>query len=321
MPTTTTAAIFAARTVGIEMEVTTDRRDGTRNSTGLIAADLRAALSAVTGAQRVNEMGYGHSDGRSWDVKTDSSCGYEVASPAIRLDADGHHAALKAVCDALTAKSRVSRQCGMHVHVDVSDLTTDEFQRFLALYLRYEPFLFSLVAESRRNNHYCRPVRAVEWTRNEPGFDATTWERVMRARTPDALRSAMAQVRCVNDRYHALNLTHYWRTGRIEFRLHHGTTSYNKVRGFVMWLLAMVARAKATHLPAVRKQVAKPLDANVGYGARSGLPARNVLMGLGMMPVASTRANGQSYPDDAAAEMLAWTATRRRALGRGEVEA
>ncbi|KAK7748728.1 hypothetical protein SLS53_000751 [Cytospora paraplurivora] len=53
---------------------------------------------------------------------------------------------------------RVSRHCGLHVHVDASVLDLNEQRHFVCLYLIIENVLFSLCHPSRRESEWCCPV-------------------------------------------------------------------------------------------------------------------------------------------------------------------
>ena len=82
-----------------------------------------------------------HSDGRTWDIKTDSSCGYEVATPAISLDESGNNDVLRRVCEELRVLGPlVNNSCGYHLHIACQDYTWDDLRRLLILWTRYEPF-------------------------------------------------------------------------------------------------------------------------------------------------------------------------------------
>ena len=307
---------WTTRTVGVEMELLdTNRLD--RNvdlSCGSLTRIVSEALVNVPNAHRVRNVGgYGHSDGTVWDIKTDSSCGFEVASPALRMDADGHNDALRAVCNSLTAVAKVNANCGLHVHVDVSDFDRKAFQRLLALWYRYEPFFYSLVAPSRATNQYCAPVRTTAWTRNTvDSWNETTARRALTASTDHAMMDALRSIRHGNTRTMGLNITGYALNGRVEFRLHHGTLDYAKIRGWVMWLTALVNRAKSgLHVAEVKRQVAKPMDATNTLAAE-GLNSWRVANGLGLVGEPSA-----GFPLlNLTTEMQAWANERRTTFRR-----
>jgi hypothetical protein len=291
------------RTIGIEME-------NTMRSGALV--DFQRALTNEFGTARVNQQmpGYYHSSGRTWDVKTDSSCGGEIASPAIRLDETGHNAELKTVCSLLAAHgAQVTASCGLHVHVDVSDFTRVQQQRLIALWLRYEPFFFSMIPRSRRNNHYCAATRTTDFfSTTSYDFNRDAMSRALRTNSDAAFRRGIGN--WAGHRTSALNITGLWMSGRVEFRLHSGTINYEKIRRWALWLLAMVERAKGED---VRRSVASPLTRPVAaagerlaggpqYRATHGVSSSTVARAFNVTPENS----GAMY-----LEMLTWANERR----------
>jgi hypothetical protein len=57
-------------------------------------------------------------------------------------------------------KAKVTPRCGLHVHVNVTDLTWNELYRFTTLYTLLEPHLFNEWAPGREISHFCVPT----WT-------------------------------------------------------------------------------------------------------------------------------------------------------------
>lgn len=233
---------WTLRTVGVEMEITTSKREGGSISAPEIAHALRG-MSLPVGSSVGT---YYHSDGRTWDVKSDSSCGYEIASPAILLDESMHNADLKKVCDYLIgpADARVTQSCGLHVHVDCGDFSWKELRGLMALWARYEPFFWDMQPASRKSNHYCRPYGRIDWT-EAPGANngAYNWSRVkeaIEARSQGGFREEASGL----ERTMALNVSGWWRHGRVEFRLGAGTVDYGKIRHWAALLAGLCSRAK-----------------------------------------------------------------------------
>jgi hypothetical protein len=90
------------------------------------------------------------------DIHSDGSCGWEaVTSPA---GGDFIGAQLTDLCQAFTAaKAKADHKCGVHVHVDASDLRWPDMARLLRLYSRLEPALYLLAGQSRLENTFCKP--------------------------------------------------------------------------------------------------------------------------------------------------------------------
>lgn len=305
---------WTTRTVGIEMELITAGRNGGMLSTSSITSAIADDFSAA-GLRRDrvrNHGGYGHSNGTTWDVKTDGSCGFEVASAALRLDDEGHNDELRAACATLTRIGKVDRRCGLHVHVDVSDFDRATFQRLLALWWRYEPFFFSLVAPSRAQNNFCGVMRSSEWTRNTgANWSPAHAQDALQANSDATMQRALGRMGFWHGRYQSMNLTPYALGGRVEFRLHHGTLDYAKIRNWTLWLTSLVNRAKrGLHVPEVRRQVAEPMPAGSAFATR-GMNSRMVALGLGLV------GTGSVFVADAMRdEMLTWANARRATFRR-----
>lgn len=287
---------WTTRTVGIEMEIRnlrTDRRH-------LSQSEVIAAVSGcgLTDHQVGRQHGYYHSDGSTWDIKTDSSCGFEVASPALRLNDAGHNADLKKVCAALgSLHPSVDKQCGLHVHVECSDLTWQQLQKLVALWARYEPFFFSLCPKSRATNQYCQPLRKTAWD----GPHSNRWHATQTALSTD--EEAVFKRNAASERRAALNLSTWWRTGRVEFRLQGGTINYEKIRMWTILLTALVNRVKNDDAPAIAL--------TIGVQPDTGFATAHVLAVLGL------RATAHFAPPAALSEKVtAWTESRMGSLHR-----
>jgi len=271
--------------VGIELEM----NGVTVTGTPLNCAKLARALNGAGLQYPVNNSnGYTHSNGANWDVKTDGSCGLEVATPAVTLDEEGNSAELKAGIEAVAAlRPQVNRACGLHVWLEVRDFDWQDMKRLLALWARYEAAYFSMLPKSRRadpsgNSHdgrtiYCRAMRKVEWD----GAESMYWGGYKRAIEANSERAFRTAAQGVATKYQALNISQWWRTGRIEFRLHSGTVDYEKVRNWVKVLLALAARVKASHLPKVACTTSFPFDAFNGVSTRAWMKALGVVASRG----------------------------------------
>jgi hypothetical protein len=265
----------APREFGVEMELTRSTTSGDPLTGDMIKAGLRNAR-----VPRLNRRapGYYHSDGTSWDVKADSSCGWEIASPKLTLDENGECQQLDRACVGLASVSpRINHTCGLHVHVDLHDFDWRDMQRLIALWARYEPFFFEITPPSRRGNSYCSPIRASTWASlSRPTGPDRRWWAATQVALAATDRSAF-QNSLVSFPRGAINVAHFIRSGRVEFRLQGGTISYQKIRNWVILLLAVVNRAKTTLAPPVALTINQPRP-ELGFGTRY------VFQILGMAP-------------------------------------
>jgi hypothetical protein len=318
MPHTTSPTLWTGRTFGIEMEM---MKNDTRGNS-ISGLDLNRALTSAC-SEPVHGTG-GHymsqRDGQAWEVKYDTTAGWEVTTPPLELDDNGHCAELRAGCDAVSSlRPKITRSCGLHVHVDCADFTWKEVQKLLALWSRYEPFFCSLIPASRHDEFYAKTHRAPTWaqahaTDNEVGGYNGRWDLTKRAL--DATTESAFQRACHDlGRYSALRTKLWFLTGRVEFRIHSGTVNYDKIRRWVTLMVTLVGRVKAStnggcgRLARKVRRLARP----VGFGPKY------VLNALGLGP----RGRGAGKEDEEAMTMtvyndlMAWIPTRQARFREG----
>lgn len=287
---------WTLRKFGVEMEARTHTTDGGSVSSSNIKTALRTALRNVPGAHTVNsrEAGYYHSDGSTWDVKTDASCGWEIAAPALRMDDMGENAELKAACDALTGlRMVVDRACGTHIHFEVPEYDWQALQRLVILWSRYEPFFYELMPRARRTNVYCGPTHRTSWSGPVSGAWGSA-QQACRARTQRDFETYARQM----ERRGALNLTNWWRHRRIEIRLHSGTLNYTKITRWAMLMMAVLNRPLRRDLP--------PIEMFDPSSIRQGFTTEYICKALGLLP---TRQEPNVPPE--AIQLVAWLNARR----------
>jgi hypothetical protein len=284
------------RGIGIELEMNSTRANGQSYS----LRDMhRVVVGALPSTERVVQEGYSHNTGNVWECKTDGSCGYEFTTPILTLDEEGDNANLRSVCNALKEfRPRIDRNCGFHLHVSCRgvvgqrDWTWQDLQRFLALWSRYEPYLYEMLPPSRKNNQYCAPIHKTTWT----GPTSATFGDVRTALGTNS-QSRFQQALQHRSRYHAVNVAHFWLRGSIEFRLHSGTVDYVKIRNWTKLILAMVARVTNEEMPRVQLNVS---DSPEGFSTRYIFRQFGLIVGRHVREVpASNR------------ELLVWADARR----------
>lgn len=165
-----------------------------------------------------------------WDVKDDHSLrgGFELIFKypfrgndiALALDE------LRILQDTRSEPFLVSSRCSMHVHIDVRDWTVERLQRFVALFVIYEPTLFAIWGAGRERNNFCQTVDAINvknalarlYTGNKPSTQQTlkTWNK-----------------------YSSINLLTSMLYGSVEIRVHKGTSDPDEVLEWINVLLCM----------------------------------------------------------------------------------
>jgi hypothetical protein len=294
---------WTTRTIGWELEFNRHATSGESISGRRIN---RALCAADTGYDVTGEgQSYHHSDGSTWDVKYDGSCGWEVSTPAVFLDAEGHSDALRRGVHALAALDpSVNESCGLHVWIDCSDFDADALRRLMALWCRYEPFFYGLQPRSRWSNTYAQALHRATWTDQNSRHWHTAREAIG-SRTSDQLRRACRAL----DKYVSIKTADFFLHGRVEFRLGAGTLRYEDVRLWTMLLLTVVERAKQSarsDVPAISLAVNN--DALLPYG----MPNQRVFEMLGLAGNNAFHKAPRIAPE--AREVREWVRARRERM-------
>lgn len=181
----------------------------------------------------IEAEGYNHNTRNHWKIVTDSSItgrgGREIVSPVLI----GHEGLnqIKKVCLALNrAGSKVNKSCGFHLHFGVQDFNLENFKNLFKSHLMMEKEFDSIVPESRRNNNnrFCKGLKSIN------GFES----KLNAARTITELKNIF------NTRYVKLNFQSYQRYGTVEFRQHSGTTTFSKIKNWILICGRMVEYCK-----------------------------------------------------------------------------
>lgn len=246
-PVAPTAAQSPGFTFGVELELI-----------------MPAGMTREQLATRVRDAGvpciaefYNHSVRTNWKIVTDGSLGdmihgAEVVSPI--LSGDDGFAQLRKVCDALTAAGcRVSKSCGLHVHVGARSENLQFFRTLVKMYAAAEQAIDSFLAPSRRGsaNTYCMPVRLqgdVANARTIEGIANCIGQTSQNGTSRRGRRTGI--VGRGTGRYCKLNLQSYWQHGTVEFRQHQGTVDAAKTENWVRFCLRMAVAARAGAAPA-----------------------------------------------------------------------
>lgn len=122
----------------------------------------------------------------------------------------------------------VNNKCGFHLHVDVSDLSTDQRCNILEAYLYTYSVWAAFMDSERRNNKYCRAVR---W--NVSDLNAIGTEEEF-----NGFCDGQSRFEYPNDsgdcgRYRWINVMAYTEHGTFELRLHSATVNGEKVCNWV----------------------------------------------------------------------------------------
>lgn len=219
------------RTFGVELEFIMPA--------GMTRHRIAELLQAV--GVRCEAENYNHNTGPHWKIITDGSLGdyargAELVSPPLR--GEEGLVQLGKACEVLKGIGcKVTKKCGLHVHVGVQHEGAGFFKNLVRLYASAEKAIDSFMSPSRRgsDNDYCQPLR----------YDDV---RLQRATTVDLVAQAMGQSpgrinTRSHTRYRKLNLMSFWQHGTVEFRHHQGTIERDKAINWTKLCLRMCAAA------------------------------------------------------------------------------
>lgn len=167
------------------------------------------------------------------------------------------------------SKAFTDDTCGLHIHVDASDVGVYELSRLIRLYAHIEPALYDAISAERDDNEFSsrcgeKLLKALSevgklgrlskatlgyvhyglHTKFRDGaqmWDADTQRYVTVGRPGTAKILATLRKKHLdniredkynNTRYVGLNLHSYWYRGTVEFRHHHGTNDPEKIRNW-----------------------------------------------------------------------------------------
>lgn len=165
--------------------------------------------------------------GLNWSVKPDGTRGVSAEAVSPILGAETLNQCTTAARALSAAGATVNKQTGYHVHLGVEHYGLNGIAQLVINWAAAHDTIGALVAPSRLNNGFCRPISLLDAER--------TAEQVRNGRVSN-----------INGgRYYSLNLASYDRHGTVEIRLHHGTLNGSKIKAWAEFCNAMAEAAKA----------------------------------------------------------------------------
>ena len=153
-----------------------------------------------------------------WRVDTDGSLrgeSYEYVTPPIKFDNLGKYLKkLQSAYDACHSEVYESIRTGVHVHLNVQQLTMRQFYNVVTLYFILEDLLVNWCGPSRVGNHFCLRSRDAEFV---------VFKLVASLKNFGALDTDVI-------RYSSLNLYSLFKYGTIEFRAMRGTANLDAIQ-------------------------------------------------------------------------------------------
>jgi hypothetical protein len=126
-------------------------------------------------------------------------------------------------------------RAGIHVHVNVQDLTPKQLITFISTYFMMEEVLLSYCDKSRSGNHFCLRMTDASYT-----LDLIS----------EAVAKADLSLLNTEDlRYASLNVTSLFKYGSIEFRALESTVDFSKIKQWATVLHQLKVFAKTINNP------------------------------------------------------------------------
>lgn len=175
-----------------------------------------------------------------WRLERDASLRGESGEFVLRrpLDIKDLDKAFDEITNAMVnhgTRVRPTYRAGVHVHVNVQDLTPKQLITFISLYFIFEEVLLSYCDKSRAGNHFCLRMSDASYS-----LDMIT----------DAIMKSDLQSLNTEDlRYASLNITSLFKYGSIEFRALESTTDFNKIKEWATVLNQLKEWAKTISDP------------------------------------------------------------------------
>jgi len=245
-------AFNSIRNFGVELEVGNEYPRNFISSIIKNTTNMKVNISNYT--QSVNNA--------HWVVKTDASCGKRVKSNGIN---EGGYEIASFVASGIEDINKISvvahnlkkggiranKNCGYHIHVNVSDFSEEDMGRLISYWLLIEDVFFNMVPFRRTINRYCKKIKiknnnyqkALKLLKNS----LKIWE-IYKPKT--------INIRNPNEKRYSLNLLNFYAATRtkfkrktIEFRFPEGTLCQDSIKNFLFLFLNFVENMKVAKPP------------------------------------------------------------------------
>jgi len=186
----------------------------------------------------------------NWDLKLDGSCGkkidqygmneggFELSSFKARGVKQMQHIAKMAKC-LKRLGVKVNKNCGFHVHVDVSDFDEFRMGMLIANWISIEEIILQTVPSNRRYNKFCFPLKSHGMPN---GGNYLSPEELWHFYKPKTTSLTSTE------RRRSLNLVNYFRfknlknfkRSTVEFRFPEGTLVEDNIKNWIRFLVNFV---------------------------------------------------------------------------------
>lgn len=204
---------------------------GCREQTGDIGIEIEMEADNIPRAETVS---------KHWRLEHDPSLRGEsgefvLKKPLTTKQLDGAFAELSAAMASNNTRVRPTYRAGVHVHINVQDLTPKQLVTYIATYLMLEEVLITFCDPSRAGNHFCLRMSDASYS-----LDVIT----------SMIMSSQLNLLNTEDlRYASINVTSLFKYGSVEFRALESTTDFNRIKTWASILYTLKEFAKTVNNP------------------------------------------------------------------------
>lgn len=183
-----------------------------REQSGDVGVEIELEADRIPHKDFVPEM---------WKKEADASLRGESAEFVLRQpvklrDLDAAFQALQSAFDASGTSPRPTYRAGIHVHVNVQDLTPTQLVTFICSYFMLEEVLLRFCDKSRLGNHFCLRMSDASYSLDKL-VEFIQTENIRVLENEDL-------------RYASLNVTSLFKYGSVEFRALESTLDFERIK-------------------------------------------------------------------------------------------
>jgi hypothetical protein len=154
----------------------------------------------------------------------------EITTPILQ-GARGENAIIAAT-RIIRPLATVNRTCGLHIHLESTDLNWQDIKKIFAFYMIFDEVIMSMLPRARRNNRFAKQLKSGYSL--DKVFEVSSksqLESIWYSETDGEIIGARKEARYVDSRYYGVNLHSLMRNGgnTIEIRYHSPTFSATKI--------------------------------------------------------------------------------------------
>ncbi len=135
-----------------------------------------------------------------------------------------------------------SWRCGLHVHVDTSDLNVETLFNYIFLYMLFESALYKFAGDERKDSPFCVPLT----THTDSTDKLVSILKIMHSEYTEGDKAGkLARAFEGWNKYNGMNLAPLLRFGTIEFRQAPSTYDATRIKKWINLLLGLKAAAQS----------------------------------------------------------------------------